>query len=54
LIRLDLARRGAKWGKNSKKPYFIGHEREDVVKERKKLIFLLKIKIVFNSKLVMT
>jgi hypothetical protein len=54
LIRLDLARWGAKWGKNSKKPYFIGHEREDVVKERKKLIFLLKIKIVFNSKLVMT
>jgi hypothetical protein len=37
-IRLDLARWGAKWGKNSKKPYFIGHERDDVVKSREVLV----------------
>ena len=28
----------AKWGKNSRKPYFIDHEREDVVEQLEKLV----------------
>jgi hypothetical protein len=37
-LRLDLCRWGVKWTKNGKKPYFIGHEREDVVEHRNKFI----------------
>jgi hypothetical protein len=37
-LRLDLCRWGAKWTKNGKKTYFIGHEREDVVDHRNKLL----------------
>ena len=33
--RLDLLRWGAKFSKNSNRPYFEGHEREDVVEKRK-------------------
>jgi hypothetical protein len=40
-LRLDMCRWGAKWAKNGKKPYFIGHEREDVVEHRKKLVDFL-------------
>jgi len=40
-IRLDLTRWGAKWKKNNKRPYFEGHEREDVLKEREKLVEFL-------------
>lgn len=40
-IRLDLTRWGAKWSKNNKRPYFEGHEREDVVSERSKLVKFL-------------
>jgi len=44
-IRLDMAKWGAKWCKNTKKPYFIGHEREDVVQSRRKLVdFFIKNK----------
>ena len=37
-IRLDLARWGFKWRKNGKEPYYIGHERADVVKHRDQLV----------------
>jgi hypothetical protein len=37
-IRTDLMKWGAKWVKNNNRPYFEGHEREDVVKERKKFV----------------
>ena len=33
--RVDLLKWGAKYEKNSNRPYFEGHEREDVVKKRK-------------------
>lgn len=33
-IRCDLIRWGAKYDSNKKRPYFEGHEREDVVKSR--------------------
>jgi hypothetical protein len=36
--RLDLKRWGAKFEKNSQRPYFEGHEREDVVSHRKTFI----------------
>lgn len=32
--RVDLLKWGAKWDKNANRPYFEGHEREDVVKSR--------------------
>lgn len=34
-IRCDLMRWGAKYDANKKRPYFEGHEREDVIKSRK-------------------
>ena len=36
--RLDLRRWGAKFEANSQRPYFEGHEREDVVKHRNEFI----------------
>ncbi|CAF4259330.1 unnamed protein product [Rotaria magnacalcarata] len=33
--KLDLRRFGAKFTANSSRPYFLGHEQEDVVKHRK-------------------
>ena len=36
--RADLIRWGAKWDHNKNRPYFEGHEREDVVIEREKFI----------------
>ena len=36
--RLDLHRFGAKYTGNSSRPYFLGHEREDVVKHREKFV----------------
>ena len=37
-MRLDLANWGAKWDANGKRPYFVGHEREDVVAYREYLV----------------
>lgn len=37
-IRLDLMRWGAKWDYNQKRPYFEGHENEEVVEYRKKFV----------------
>ncbi|CAF3648821.1 unnamed protein product [Rotaria socialis] len=36
--KLDLRRFGAKFTANSSQPYFLGHEREDVVKHRKEFV----------------
>ncbi|CAF3413347.1 unnamed protein product [Rotaria socialis] len=36
--KLDLRRFGAKFTANSSRPYFLGHEREDVVKHRKEFV----------------
>ena len=36
--RSDLLRWGAKFDKNTKRPYFEGHERPDVVFKRKELV----------------
>ena len=36
--RVDLKKWGAKWDKNKNRPYFEGHEREDVVIKRKEFI----------------
>ena len=36
--RADLIRWGAKWDHNKNRPYFEGHERDDVVIEREKFI----------------
>ena len=40
-----------KWGKNRKRPYFKGHERPDVIEERKNFIkfFLELIKKVYQQ-----
>jgi hypothetical protein len=43
-----LCRWGAKWTKNRKKLYFIGHERDDVVQHRNKLVdYLIQNKYRF-------
>ncbi|CAF3533384.1 unnamed protein product [Rotaria socialis] len=36
--RLDLRRFGVKFTANSSRPYFLGHEREDVVKHRQEFV----------------
>ena len=36
--KLDLRRFGAKFRANSSRPYFLGHERQDVVKHRKEFV----------------
>lgn len=36
--RVDLKKWGAKWDKNKNRPYFEGHEREDVVTKRKEFV----------------
>ena len=36
--RVDLLRWGAKWDHNKNRPYFEGHERDDVVTEREKFV----------------
>ena len=36
--RIDILKWGAKFEKNSNRPYFEGHEREDVVNARKKFL----------------
>ena len=36
--RLDLRRWGARFGSNSQRPYFEGHERQDVVQHRTTLL----------------
>ena len=36
--RVDLKKWGAKWDKNKNRPYFEGHEREDVVAKRKEFV----------------
>ncbi len=36
--RSDLLKWGAQFGKNGNRPYFEGHEREDVVKKRKEFV----------------
>ncbi|CAF5167870.1 unnamed protein product, partial [Rotaria magnacalcarata] len=36
--KLDLRRFGAKFTANSSRPYFLGHEQEDVVKHRKEFV----------------
>ena len=37
-LRLDLRRWNIQYGANKLRPYFIGHERQDVVEHRKKLV----------------
>ena len=36
--RVDLKKSGAKWDKNKNRRYFEGHEREDVVANRKEFV----------------
>lgn len=38
MLRADLKSWGYKFCKNKKRPYFEGHEREDVVKSRKEFV----------------
>ncbi len=38
ICRLNLRRRGAKFETNSQRPYFEGHEKDDVVKHRNEFI----------------
>lgn len=38
MLRLDLKSWGYKYCKNTKRPYFEGHERADVVKIRKEVV----------------
>lgn len=37
-LRLDLIRWGAQWDDNNKRPYFEGHERDDVTEYRKEFV----------------
>lgn len=39
--RTDIIRWGAKWDSNKGRPYFLGHEREDVVKKRKEFVMYM-------------
>jgi hypothetical protein len=39
--RADLVKWGYRYGKNTCRPYFLGHERDDVVASRKKLVSYL-------------
>jgi transposase len=48
--RIDLLKWGAVWDSNKKRPYFEGHERDDVVKHRQSFIdyFLTNIKSYYH------
>ncbi|CAF4887447.1 unnamed protein product [Rotaria socialis] len=46
--RIDLRRFGYKYTENKARPYFLGHEREDVVQHREQFVtYLWNIKITF-------
>jgi hypothetical protein len=38
MVRFDMKNWGYKWKKNKKRPFFEGHEREDVVKHRSEVV----------------
>ena len=48
---MDLISLGAKWDKNSNRPYFEGHERSDVVDARKEFVayFLIKRHLYYST-----
>jgi len=48
--RIDMLKWGAVWDRNKKRPYFEGHEREDVVKHRQNFIdyFLTNIESYYH------
>ena len=50
--RVDLISWGAKWDKNKNRPYFEGHEREDVVTSRNKFVnqFLNNKEMYFSTR----
>jgi len=50
MLRLDLKRWGYSFEKNSMRPYFEGHEREDVVQHRKNFVdFFIRQKDTFYT-----